>query len=382
MSVLMDVAAGLSHAGQADRSAIVKRIVEAHSMGVMDGARQAAGSIFDKSGGLADVLETFVAQGGGWSPPFGALESALESRSAEVIRIAAAQAALWAHDCGVPGSWSLSFERPVCFRLGQSAVTWLKDVQVESIGNSYQVSGTLSTLDGSFRWQLDPFSSGDCGGLLRTNLGSTAVRVSRAEDVQSITGGEFLLGDNWRISSDMGRALDELSAAWEMLGEAPGYHAWVSDVARQILFTSPGEGLMESGSCRGLPGFVHVAHASPVQMIEMLVHEMSHQHYYLATRLGPVDDGTDTNRYWSPVKRADRPIANILLAYHAFANVILMMRGLASHWTKTGASIPDNESEICEQLVALERPLRATSALTEIGRGLFEPLRESLRLAA
>src|SRR5438046_7090098 len=56
-----------------------------------------------------------------------------------------------------------------------------------------------------------------------------------------------------------------------------------------------------SSVLRSLPGVVHVAHISyRPALAEMLVHELSHQHYYVASSHGPVDDGSDDNLYYSP----------------------------------------------------------------------------------
>src|SRR6185312_15271355 len=85
----------------------------------------------------------------------------------------------------------------------------------------------------------------------------------------------------------------------------------------------PTDGLC-SGSSASEPGRCHMSvRAGQVKLAEMLVHEATHQYYYLVTRLGPVDDGTDSTLYYSPVKNCYRPLAYILIAYHAFANVLL-----------------------------------------------------------
>jgi HEXXH motif-containing protein len=102
---------------------------------------------------------------------------------------------------------------------------------------------------------------------------------------------------------------------------------------------------------------------------------VSHQYYYVATRLGPVDDGSDPTLYYSPIKRTGRPIANILLAYHAFGNVVLLMRDLRlnGYADETGY-ISANESALGAQLQELEAGLMSTTALTSVGRSLYDPL--------
>ena len=57
---------------------------------------------------------------------------------------------------------------------------------------------------------------------------------------------------------------------------------------------------IESGSVEHYLGLIHLsAHAAPLPVAELLVHEASHQHMNLLTKLGPIDDGSDANTYYS-----------------------------------------------------------------------------------
>ena len=110
----------------------------------------------------------------------------------------------------------------------------------------------------------------------------------------------------------------------------------------------------------------------------MLVHEISHQYYSLLTRLGPVDDGSDQNLYYSPFPRANRKMNRILLAYHAFANVLIFYydgykRDLIQKATYS-AVVARHGSD----LATLKSHLDASNGLTEIGFGLYRPVRERL----
>jgi len=63
-----------------------------------------------------------------------------------------------------------------------------------------------------------------------------------------------------------------------------------------------------------------------------------------------------------------------LLAYHAFANVLLFYRECRSHGVGDPEFCELQEREYQRCLEALQRPLHTTRALTPLGRALFEPL--------
>jgi hypothetical protein len=64
------------------------------------------------------------------------------------------------------------------------------------------------------------------------------------------------------------------------------------------------------------------------------------------------------------------------MAYHAFANVILFRRACAAQGVDDGRSWRENEPALLADLEVLDAPLRSSSALTVLGRALYEPLRE------
>jgi HEXXH motif-containing protein len=370
----------LSHPGIPGRSLVVKTIVDTYSREVLDGAFRYSGTALSETDGILDVISAFIENGGGWSPPFASFEANLRAGDAEAILVTAAQLAVWAHDYGITGSWHASFSNPVCLRLGESAVAWLTDIAVESTTSGYEVRGRCAS--GELRkWSVNQQSPAGGHRLRKVDFDSSGLRLSCREDIPCLSGSDFLVKDNWNISADMDQAVDELSAAESFLRMHGGHYlCWCAGLLRQVVFTAPGKGLLESGSCRSLPGFINVSHGSPLAIAEMLTHELSHQHYYLGTRLGPVDDGTDAALYWSPVKRTGRPIANILLAYHAFGNVVLLMRGFLDSRAEPRSEIAANEAKTVGQLIELQRALEKTRALTDVGLCLYEPLRDALDL--
>jgi HEXXH motif-containing protein len=114
-----------------------------------------------------------------------------------------------------------------------------------------------------------------------------------------------------------------------------------------------------------------------MDIAEILVHESSHQYFYLLERLGPVDDGADARRYWSPATGSERPLRRILIAYHAFSNVWLFYQ--ACRASNVGSDyLATNEPKIRRMITELDAPLRDNPALTALGRALHEPLAERI----
>ncbi|MFF0738831.1 HEXXH motif-containing putative peptide modification protein [Streptomyces sp. NPDC004111] len=155
-----------------------------------------------------------------------------------------------------------------------------------------------------------------------------------------------------------------------MRDRAPHYEQWVVRVVHAVVPCDSGASRTRSSSWRDAPGVVLVSVSpQPAAVAEMLVHESCHQYYYLAKRLGDVVDPADTRLYYSPAVDRERPLDRVLLAYHAFANVLLLHEALGT------PGILDRMRRDTEQLGA---PLRDNSSLTPVGRALVQPLMERL----
>lgn len=172
------------------------------------------------------------------------------------------------------------------------------------------------------------------------------------------------------------------SAAAVLAENAPEYVHWVRRVLRGIGPIRQRRHEIRSGSSIDWPGVIAVSFPSkPAALAEMLVHECSHQYYHQILALGRVDDGSDTHQYYSPVKQTGRPIRKILLAFHAFANVLLVSRQCLERNFDDGGYSERNQANLAPQLRQMEHALRHTRALTPSGRALFEPLCERVGLA-
>jgi len=117
---------------------------------------------------------------------------------------------------------------------------------------------------------------------------------------------------------------------------------------------------------------------NPIALAESLVHESSHQYFDISTWLNNAEGDSDETLYYSPAAKRDRPLSAILLAYHAFANVLLMYRSMLHAGFDVDNYAADNYTLLSQEVAELDKPLRGNRALTDIGRGLYEPLRAQL----
>jgi hypothetical protein len=172
------------------------------------------------------------------------------------------------------------------------------------------------------------------------------------------------------------------SEALELLERhAPEYMVWVERVLRGVLVCRCHESRTRSSSWVHAPGVALMsASDNPIVLAEMMVHESSHQYYYLASRLGAtVNAGEgEPQRYYSPAVQQDRPLSKILIGYHAFANMLIFYRTLLRNGFAGHAYCTEMEARLSAESEILARPLRDSPLLTTIGRDLFEPLQDQL----
>jgi HEXXH motif-containing protein len=162
---------------------------------------------------------------------------------------------------------------------------------------------------------------------------------------------------------------------------SPAYDAWCSRVLSDVFTLDGSDGATRSASDASVLGHVAVsAPASPLQIAELFVHESTHQYFHLAEQLGPLHDGSDAHLYYSPVKRCPRPIERILLAHHAFANILLFYRCVIERELDCTGDAQASFDRHARSLRQLELALDATQALTALGRALYLPYRDLIAM--
>jgi HEXXH motif-containing protein len=176
----------------------------------------------------------------------------------------------------------------------------------------------------------------------------------------------------------------EILASWQaafdlIAAVSPPYRDWVTRLIRFILPLDAQPGAMVNGSQGHRWGEVHMSSKlDPLMHAEMLVHEASHQHYFLAESLGRVSDGTDPTMYYSPLVREHRPVERILLAYHAVANILLFYDDYEAAGGEITPFFTRNRAQLRAELEQLAPPLRTNRGLTGIGHAMWQPLDAAL----
>ena len=171
--------------------------------------------------------------------------------------------------------------------------------------------------------------------------------------------------------------IETLTRALDLLEEhLPHYFDWVVRIIRRVAVLHFERNVLYSGSHEHQYGTIFISDNSRVLSVaEMLIHEASHQYFELLNKLGPTVHPGHTQLYYSPVKQCDRPLHKIMLAYHAFANVMLFYRGINEHGLADSHSAKF-ENVLNDELRQLEQPLLDNDAILPIGRALVDPLIE------
>jgi HEXXH motif-containing protein len=318
-----------------------------------------------------------------WHPAFGRTQSLLKGTALQPSEVAA-RLGLRLAEAGHQGAWTASMPAETLV-LGSLLLRSVVNLDVEI--NCAVRRITVTTSDGSeLHIHYEPRMA--CWRGATQELRSVALDrpiLLLPECALPATGrsAQRFLGPGTTPVSDISDAMLEDFAAGLLCVHqyAPGFVPWIERVLRGVVVCDVEVGFrVVSGSGEDAPGIIHASYpVSPMDIAEMLVHECTHQYFYMVQRVGPVDDGTDEELYWSPPIRMNRPLSRILMAYHALGNIRLFYdRVRASGGHAELEYVEANYAAITGAIADLDVPLRGNPALTDIGRGLYEPLADRL----
>lgn len=156
---------------------------------------------------------------------------------------------------------------------------------------------------------------------------------------------------------------------------APEYLPWVERAIRTVVPIASTKTLSVSRSARGEHGVIWASFpCSVLHAAEVLIHEASHQYYYMTEHgIWMTNLLNDDRSYLSPYVQKQRRIDRILFAYHAFANVLLFHRRCGD--PGRNADSQDMKTQ-AHQLAQVDRYLAESPGLTGAGRALYRALRE------
>ena len=350
----------------------------AHYRDVSDRFVARHGAVVSAMPGSGALWRRWRAGDGRWAVDWHRSVGALEPRGTVNPSDAArswAQFVLHLCEAGVDGAWSASFARPVALQVRDELHSRVRAVRCVRRGPTFRTEVTHAPFRGSRALQT--------GATVR----SPYVRW-RGLTVSFIPLAEFALFDGPHRDTRPPAAdgveeqwLWNFAAAAQLLDEyAPEYSRWVRRVVRQVVALPPVPGCTMSSSDARAPGVVRLSLAHDAATIaELLVHEATHAYFHLLEHAGPVEDGSDPTLYYSPFKRAMRPIRAILLAFHAFANVALLYETLLRTGAPVNApAVRHALEELTVHLDAITPALTSTSALTDLGAAMRDLLLQRL----
>ena len=98
-----------------------------------------------------------------------------------------------------------------------------------------------------------------------------------------------------RVDRSPDSIVGPLDAALRLIARhSPAYLAWIRRVVRQVLPQADDPAMITSSSAAWRPGVLYSANRpDPAALVEMLIHEATHQYMYILRQLGPLDDGSD-----------------------------------------------------------------------------------------
>jgi HEXXH motif-containing protein len=310
-----------------------------------------------------------------WDPAFGQIRKVLSlDRPSNVISRAAALG-LRLHECGIKGQWELRLNAPTRLRMG----CWLLPI-ADYI--NVQAGTKRISVQTRFQGSVTPVTFWRCEGDWKSQgaEGLPQVMVGKRKFIllvpNALDGMEFEEVNPVLRDRGTTKIVPALESAIALLHRyAPIYLSWVGRVVRNIVPLHASGSCMRSASETSQPGVIQMSFRGPsTALAEMLVHEGTHQYMSLLCQLGELDDGSDPTLYYSPIRQTGRPIRRILIAYHAFANVLLFYRSCAAAGPDSDQYCRRSEKILVPQLEQLEMALRTSRALTPLGRALWEPL--------
>lgn len=153
-----------------------------------------------------------------------------------------------------------------------------------------------------------------------------------------------------------------------------GYREWVGSAIQRIHLIPRLSEEFTSGSERFEIGTISLSeNATPAQIAESLVHEASHQLFYFVKAIGPLVTDNEIHLY-SPLKREKRSVENVLLAWHAMANVVAFLGPLVDQ-PVFARELAAGLKAATDDLRVLDQQLSSGRYLTPLGSAIFEPVR-------
>ncbi len=342
-----------------------------------------------QSPGLSEVLNSWVAcrQRTFWDPLLGRLREVCATQRPGSCYLTLIECALRAHFDGMVGSWTFQLTAPTRLRIGPWILPSATSGQIESLRDR-GISLRLKSEDGSVHHlnfcQTTDGNSWRVGAATPPLIELPSISFSDSQIVllPHYLVSERLLpeapGARFLEVPELAEVAERVRCARDLISKhSPRYINWVDrSLSCLASSNSPKRG---SGSHPSFPGLLVMSNdPRPSAIAEMLVHEASHQYFFMATLLGPVDDGSDAQQYYSPLVGRARPIDKLLLSFHALGNMMLLFRNCIASGIDDSGYCRTRLASITSQINQVGEALQKTTSLTQLGKALWEPLSKLL----
>src|ERR1700722_4680140 len=342
-----------------------------------------AEALASSANGLTEVLRRWSDPSGYslWHPAISDLKRRLKNGEREFPLRRLVEIGVMAQLGGIAGNWSFRFSNPT--------LLWIdKFLFAEVMSGNVECNGTELHLDLSYA-----IGSRDSVTLRRSPAGRwtslcaarneiavlPAVEIDAAHCIFVVPGeiaDEELLpqypGAAFKLVGDLEKFSSCLAESIKLIATyAPEYVEWVAEVIRFVAPINAPSNVIGSSSSPKFTGLISISDDSrPISVAEFLVHEASHQYFFLASSLGEVDAAQEEELFYSRFARRRRPLERILVAYHALGNMALFYERCMAR----GFSCERRLAYVATHMRELNETLRKANTLTSLGRGLGEPL--------
>jgi HEXXH motif-containing protein len=327
---------------------------------------------------LSEMLEHPLASGHMplWCPELGHCLLALRSQKLSPGQRGLTQLAINLLSAGVPGTWELEFAEPLRLRWDRFLLPKAIHLKIDSDGKearvdirgpeSHHALRFYAAGNGQRQWE-----GADAEAIPHLELGDNRALLLSAVHFKELDFPAPVLPGVEVVTEEHKR---HLSTPLDLFREHfPSWSSWFDRVIRSITISqSPPEGI-HSGTVEGYYGSIWISDSGDVlKVAESLIHEASHQYYFLLSRLEPLtnDDG---RRFYSPFVHRERPPDKLLLAYHAFTNVEIFYLECLRLGIKP-AQCELVLAQLERELSHVQRLLSDEIDMTPVGRCIFDTL--------
>ena len=180
-----------------------------------------------------------------------------------------------------------------------------------------------------------------------------------------------------------------LSAALGILAaSAPDLYAEFQTLIRDIILVVPDgscDDEFEGGTCFKLWGALFLnaeSEATPLQLAITLAHEEGHAVLFGACREEMLVENSDEERFWSPIRQAERPLEGIFHATFVSARMAVTIREIQRNSALSPADRKIVDQELKQALSIYEEGARIVAEnarFTETGQAVFNEMSKSMR---